>query len=248
MADRIQKALAHAGHGSRRELERAIAAGRVRINGRVAVLGDTVAADDRIVLNGRPISLTGKNKVPMRVLAYKKHVDQVVTRRDPAGRPTVFRKLPRLNAGRWLAVGRLDVNTSGLLLLTTDGELKRRLEHPSWQLVRSYAVRVRGTVDQAMIERLINGVALDDGVARFESLYEHDDAHRANRWFDVTVCQGRNRVVRRLWASQGVTVSRLIRTGYGPVALPTGIKAGHFRELDKKDVRQLAALVGLYSR
>lgn len=245
MADRIQKVLAHAGYGSRRELERAIADGRIRVNGRVAVLGDTLGSDDRVALDGRRLALAKKKDVPMRVLAYKKHVDQVVTRRDPEGRPTVFKKLPQLPAGRWLAVGRLDVNTSGLLLMTTDGELKRRLEHPSYQLVRRYAVRVRGEVDQAMIDRLITGVELEDGTARFESLYEGEDSYRANRWFDVTVCQGRNRVVRRLWASQNVTVSRLIRTGFGPVALPTGVKAGSFQELDRRQVRQLAACVDL---
>ncbi|HET7315059.1 pseudouridine synthase [Salinisphaera sp.] len=245
MAERLQKVLAHAGYGSRRELERAIADGRVKINARVAKLGDTLHGGDTVRLDGRVLNLDKKADVPTRVLAYKKHVDQVVTKRDPEGRPTVFRKLPRLEAGRWLAVGRLDVNTSGLLLMTTDGELKRRLEHPSYEIVRTYAVRVRGAIDQAMLERLVNGVELEDGTARFESVREGDDAHRANRWFEVTVRQGRNRVVRRLWASQGVTVSRLLRTGFGPVALPTGVKAGGFRELDRKAVRQLAALVDL---
>lgn len=245
MADRIQKVLAHAGYGSRRELERAIADGRVQINGRVARLGDTLARGDTVHLNGRALNLDQKTDVPTRVLAYKKHVDQVVTRRDPEGRPTVFRKLPRLSAGRWLAVGRLDVNTSGLLLLTTDGELKRRLEHPSHEIVRTYAVRVRGQVDQAMIDRLVTGVPLDDGMARFESIREGEDAHRANRWFEVTVRQGRNRVVRRLWDSQGVTVSRLMRTGFGPVPLPTGVKAGSYRELSRKEITALAGLVDL---
>lgn len=245
MAERIQKVLAHAGLGSRRELERAIADGRVRINERIAKLGDKASPGDRLQFDGRPINLEKKSQVPTRVLAYKKHVDQVVTRRDPEGRPTVFRKLPKLEAGRWLAVGRLDINTSGLLLLTTDGELKRRLEHPSYEILRTYAARVRGQVDQAMIDRLVTGVELEDGVARFESLREADDAHRANRWFEVTVRQGRNRVIRRLWASQGVTVSRLMRTGFGPIALPTGVKAGSYRELDAKEVGQLAKLVDL---
>lgn len=245
MADRIQKVLAHAGYGSRRELERAIAEGRVKINERVATLGDTLAAGDSVRLDGRPLNLAKRGEVPVRVLAYKKHIDQVVTRRDPEGRATVFRKLPKLDAGRWLAVGRLDVNTSGLLLLTTDGELKRRLEHPSYEIVRTYAVRVRGEVDQAMLDRLVEGVQLEDGIARFDSIREGDDAHRANRWFEVTVRQGRNRVVRRLWDSQGVTVSRLMRTGFGPIPLPTGVKAGSYRELDKKEVSALARLVDL---
>lgn len=245
MADRIQKMLAHAGYGSRREIERAIDDGRIRLNGRLATLGDKAGPRDEIRLDGRLLNLGKRLDVGCRVLAYKKHVDQVVTRRDPEGRPTVFKGLPNLTGGRWLAVGRLDVNTSGLLLMTTDGELKRRLEHPSYEIVRSYAVRVRGAVDDAMLERLMEGVALDDGVARFDSIRLGDDAHRANRWFEVTVRQGRNRVVRRLWDSQGVTVSRLMRTGFGPVALPSGVKAGGFRELDRKQVRELAALVDL---
>lgn len=245
MADRIQKTLAHAGFGSRRELEAAIREARVRVNDKVAVLGDTLSPGDRVALDGRQLNWERRADVACRVLAYKKHVDQVVTRRDPEGRPTVFRKLPRLTGGRWLAVGRLDVNTSGLLLMTTDGELKRRLEHPSYELVRTYAVRVRGVVDQAMIDRLLEGVTLDDGVARFESIAVTDDAHKANRWFEVTVRQGRNRVVRRLWDSQGVTVSRLMRTGFGPVPLPGGVKAGSYYELSPREVKALAATVDL---
>ncbi|RJS92766.1 pseudouridine synthase [Salinisphaera sp. Q1T1-3] len=245
MADRIQKTLAHAGLGSRRAIETAIREGRVRVNDRLAKLGDTLDSGDRVALDGKRVSWEKRSDVPCRVLAFKKHVDQVVTRHDPEGRPTIFRKLPKLDAGRWLAVGRLDVNTSGLLLLTTDGELKRRLEHPSYELPRTYAVRVRGHVDQAMLDRLVEGVALDDGVAHFESIREGDDEHRTNRWFEVIVRQGRNRVVRRLWDSQGVTVSRLIRTGFGPVPLPGGVKAGSFHELSKKEVSALAAVVDL---
>src|SRR5699024_3406984 len=187
----------------------------------------------------------GRAQVKCRVLAYKKHVDQVVTRRDPQGRPTVFRKLPRLAAGRWLAIGRLDVNTSGLLLMTTDGELKRRLEHPRYGIEREYAARVRGAVDQAMLKRLVTGVELEDGKARFEQVTEHDDAARGNRWVHGTVGQGGKRVVRRRWASQGGTVSRLIRVRYGPVTRPSGVKAGQARELSAAEVRELAALVGL---
>lgn len=245
MADRIQKVLANAGFGSRRQLERVIADGRIRVNNKIASPGDTLSPQDEIRMDGRVLNMEKRQNVPCRVLAYKKHVDQVVTRRDPDGRVTVFKGLPRLIAGRWLSVGRLDVNTSGLLLLTTDGELKKRLEHPSYEIVRTYAVRVHGTVDKAMLERLVEGVELEEGTAYFDTLREADDSHRANRWFEVTVRQGRNRVVRRLWASQGVTVSRLMRTSFGPVALPGGVKAGSFRELNKKEVRALAALVDL---
>ncbi|ROO28316.1 pseudouridine synthase [Salinisphaera orenii MK-B5] len=245
MSERLQKLLARAGYGSRRQLEQVIEAGRIRVNNRVATLGDKADPRDEIRMDGKRLNLGERLKAPCRVLAYKKHVDQVVSRRDPDGRPTVFKGLPRMKAGRWLAVGRLDVNTSGLLLMTTDGELKRRLEHPSYEIVRTYAVRVRGAVDDAMLERLMDGVMLDDGVARFDSIRVSDDAQRANRWFEVTVRQGRNRVVRRLWASQGVTVSRLMRTGFGPVALPGGVKAGGYRELDRKQIRELAATVDL---
>lgn len=245
MVERLHKLLARAGYGSRREIERWIAAGRVRLNDRVAQVGDAAAPGDRVAIDGRPADLAAAEHVPCRVLAYKKHVDQIVTRRDPEGRPTVFRGLPRLKIGRWLAVGRLDVNTSGLLLLTTDGELKRRLEHPSYGLEREYAVRVHGAVDEAMLDRLMAGVELEDGVARFDRIAVEADSGGSNRWFHVVVTQGRNRVVRRLWASQGVTVSRLIRVRYGPVALPTGIRAGRWRELDKAEVRALAAQVDL---
>lgn len=243
--ERLQKLLAQAGYGSRREIERWIAAGRVQLNERVARVGDSAGPGDRVAVDGRPVDLAGAARVPCRVLAYKKYADQVVTRRDPEGRPTVFQGLPRLRSGRWLAVGRLDVNTSGLLLLTTDGELKRRLEHPSYSLEREYAVRVHGVVDEPMLERLMTGVELEDGPARFERIAAEAGPKGSNRWFHVVVTQGRNRVVRRLWASQGVTVSRLMRVRYGPVALPTGIKAGRWRELDKAEVRALAAQVGL---
>lgn len=244
--ERLQKLLAHAGYGSRRQVEAMIEAGRLAINGRTATLGDRAGRNDDVRLDGRRLNLARRLNVGCRVLAYKKHVDQVVTRRDPEGRPTVFKGLPKLQAGRWLAVGRLDVNTSGLLLMTTDGELKRRLEHPSFAIEREYAARVHGAVDAAMLERLVNGVELEDGEARFELIQEHDDdAERANRWFNVTVRQGRNRVVRRLWASQGVTVSRLMRVRFGPVVLPTGVKAGRGQELSAAEVRKLATRVDL---
>lgn len=245
MSERLQKLLARAGYGSRRQIEQVIEAGRLRINEKVATLGDKADGRDKIRMDGKLLNLEERLDVRCRVLAYKKHVDQVVTRNDPQGRPTIFKSLPKLRAGRWLAVGRLDVNTSGLLLVTTDGELKRRLEHPSYEVVRSYAVRVHGEVDDDMLERMLAGVELDDGVARFESIRVGDDAHRANRWFEVTVRQGRNRVVRRLWDSQGVTVSRLMRTGFGTVGLPGGVKAGGWKELDRKQIRELAAIVEL---
>jgi len=244
-SERLQKLLARAGYGSRRQVEAMIRAGRLRVNGELATVGVHAGRNDDVRLDGRRLNLARRLNVRCRVLAYKKHVDQVVTRRDPEGRPTVFRKLPKLTGGRWLAVGRLDVNTSGLLLMTTDGELKRRLEHPSYELEREYAVRVHGQVDAAMLERLRNGVELEDGMARFEWIGEHDNDGATNRWFNVIVRQGRNRVVRRLWESQGVTVSRLMRVRFGPVMLPGGVKAGHGQELKPREVTQLAALVDL---
>lgn len=237
--------LAHAGYGSRRQIEAMIEAGRLSVNGQPATLGVRADANDDVRLDGRRLNLARRLDVGCRVLAYKKHVDQVVTRRDPDGRPTVFKGLPKLAAGRWLAVGRLDVNTSGLLLMTTDGELKRRLEHPSYAIEREYATRVLGHVDDAMLERLVTGVQLEDGMARFELINERDDREHSNRWFNVTVRQGRNRVVRRLWASQGVTVSRLMRIRYGCVTLPGGVKAGRGRELKPAEVSKLAAMVDL---
>lgn len=247
-AERLQKLLAHAGLGSRREIETWIADGRVKLNKKLAKLGDTATARDQVSVDGRLINLKDSQAAPCRVLAYKKHTDQVVTRRDPEGRPTVFAKLPRLKTGRWLAVGRLDINTSGLLLLTTDGELKRRLEHPSYQIEREYAVRVHGQVSDDILKRLQQGVELDDGPAHFDGIRKVERERRdnsANHWFHVLLHEGRNRVVRRLWESQGLEVSRLIRVGFGPVALPTGIKAGGYYELVPQEIKALARMVDL---
>lgn len=244
-AQRLQKLLAHAGYGSRRRIESWIAEGRVQVNGRPATLGDTATVKDQVRIDGRAVNLAKAQQAASRVLAYKKYAGQVVTRRDPQGRPTVFRGLPRLEAGRWLTVGRLDINTSGVLLMTTDGELKARLEHPRNAIEREYAVRVHGVVTQTMLERLTSGVELDDGRAAFARLSAAAETRSSNRWFNVVVQEGRNRLVRRLWASQGVEVSRLIRVRYGPVELPGGVRAGRGRELDKRQVRALAQLVDL---
>lgn len=247
-AERLQKMLAHAGLGSRRQIEGWISEGRVKLNGKTARLGDTATTRDKVVVDGRTINLADSQAAPRRVLAYKKHTDQVVTRHDPEGRQTVFRGLPRLKTGRWLAVGRLDINTSGLLLLTTDGELKRRLEHPSYEIEREYAVRVHGQVSDAMLKALTTGVELEDGEARFDGIRRVDRGrvdNSTNHWFHVLLHEGRNRLVRRLWDSQGVEVSRLIRVGFGPVALPTGIKAGGYYELTPAEVKKLSRLVDL---
>lgn len=246
MSERIQKVLATAGVASRREVERLIAEGRVLVNGRAAEIGQKIGHDDKVRVDGRTIALQRKDE-PARVLVYKKRIGEVVTRDDPEGRRTVFRKLPKLATGRWIAVGRLDINTSGLLLFTNNGELARRLTHPSFEIPREYAVRVLGTVDDALIQRLLKGVELDDGPAHFDSMRPapSEDGEGANQWFTVTLREGRNREVRRLLESQGLQVSRLIRVRYGPVALGRGIKSGTARESTPAELAALMAAVGI---
>ncbi|HEX5515867.1 MAG TPA: pseudouridine synthase [Gammaproteobacteria bacterium] len=243
MSEKLQKVLARAGYGSRRQIEQWIAAGRVTLNGAPARLGDRATADDRIEVDGKP--LTEENKVPRRrLLIYYKPVGEVTTRHDTEQRPVVFDRLPRLAVGRWVAIGRLDVNTSGLLLFTTDGELANRLMHPSFEIEREYAVRVLGQVTPEMLERLQNGVELDDGPARFESIEQTSDDGSANDWFRVVLREGRKREVRRLFESQGLTVSRLIRVRYGPVALPRNMRRGDLRELTPTEVDALYRSIG----
>lgn len=246
MAERIQKLLATAGVASRREVERLIAEGRISVNGQPAVLGQSVDVDDKIRLDGRALVLTRKAE-PTRVLVYKKRVDEVVTRDDPEGRRTVFRKLPALESGRWIAIGRLDINTSGLLLFTNNGELARRLMHPSYQVSRTYAVRVHGSIDEAVLARLRNGVTLDDGPAKFESIVpgENEDGAASNQWYHVTLREGRNRLVRRLIESQDLQVSRLIRIAYGPIALGRGLKSATCRETTPAELKALLTVVGM---
>lgn len=246
MNERIQKALATAGIASRREIERWIAESRISVNGRLATLGQKVAETDKVRVDGKLVVLSRKPE-PVRVLIYRKKVGELVTRDDPDGRRTVFRKLPELETGRWIAVGRLDINTSGLLLMTNSGELARRLTHPSFEMVREYAVRVLGTVDEAVMERLRRGVKLNDGMAKFNTIEpgENEDGKGANQWFKVTVMQGRNRVVRRLFESQDVQVSRLIRVAYGPIQLGRGIKTGGWREATPQEVKALLDAVGM---
>lgn len=244
MAERIQKLLANEGIGSRRQVESWIREGRLRVAGRPATLGQKIELEENVTLDGRRLRLHSPEAVPRRVLLYRKPVGQVVTRRDPQGRETVFKRLPKPRQGRWVAVGRLDVNTSGLLLFTTDGELARRLMHPRYQVEREYAVRVLGTVTPETIARLGSGVTLEDGPARFDRIVPAG-GKGANQWFHVTVHEGRTRLVRRLWESQGLTVSRLIRVGFGPCAIPTGTKVGRAYELSPQEMQPLLRLVGL---
>jgi 23S rRNA pseudouridine2605 synthase len=237
-AERLQKRLAAAGYGSRREVEGWIRAGRLRVNGRAAQLGDRAGPDDRIELDGRPLELGGKSSVP-RVLAYHKPEGELVTRADPEGRPTVFQRLPPVPGGKWVAVGRLDVNTSGLLLVTDSGELANRLMHPRYEVEREYLVRVLGALNAEAQSRLLAGVALQDGTGRFEQLAPEGPAEGANRWYRVMLREGRNREVRRLFESVGHRVSRLLRVRYGPVSLPRDLRPGRWRELTAEMVSEI---------
>ena len=242
--EKLQKVLARMGLGSRREVESWIQAGRVNVNGEPATLGCRVDSLDQVSVDGRPLRRDLASEVSRRVLIYNKPEGEVCTRDDPEGRPTVFAQLPRLKQGRWINIGRLDINTSGLLLFTTDGELANRLMHPSYQMDREYAVRVMGEVDEEMIERLKEGVMLDDGPARFTDIVS-SGGEGINRWYHVCLMEGRNREVRRLWESQGVRVNRLKRVRFGPVFLGAELPVGRYREMKQNEIDTLSAEVGL---
>ena len=234
--ERLQKLLATAGHGSRREIEQWIRAGRVTVAGRVAALGDRAEAGTDICLDGRPLTAAGAGE--RAVLIYHKPVGEVTTRRDPAGRPTVFERLPPPPSGRWVVVGRLDVNTTGLLLFTTDGALAHRLMHPSTEMLREYLVRVHGNPGPEALERLVKGVMLEDGLARFERI-EAGSSSASHSWFRVCLREGRNREVRRLWEAVGLEVSRLTRLRYGSVVLPEDLRPGGWRLLPSREAQLL---------
>ena len=248
MSEKLHKMLATAGLGSRRELETWISAGRVSVNGSTAKLGDRAETEDRIMVDGRPIKIVTDDSP--RVLMYSKPEGEVCTTRDPDGRPTVFDSLPRLSRGRWIAIGRLDINTSGLLLFTNHGELANRLMHPSYEVKREYMARIHGDVDEAMIKRLTDGVVLEDGIAKFQTVKaQHsrtpEERGGSNRWFRVILAEGRTREVRRLWESQDVEVNRLKRISYGPIELPSIVRRSEFLELDPKLVVSLFHAVKL---
>ncbi|MBI5785078.1 MAG: 23S rRNA pseudouridine(2605) synthase RluB [Rhodocyclales bacterium] len=239
---KLQKALADAGHGSRREIEEWIAAGRVSVNGETAHVGQRIGPDDKVRVNGRLVQLkAGGSRLP-RVLLYHKPEGEIVSREDPEGRPTVFEKLPRINNGRWIAVGRLDFNSCGLMLFTSSGELANRLMHPSYELEREYAVRVLGEPSAEAIQQLTSGIELEDGLAKFNRIAD-GGGEGANHWYNVTISEGRNREVRRMFEAVGLQVSRLMRVRYGPVQLPPGLKRGLWRELDPQNVATLTTML-----
>lgn len=235
--ERIQKTLARCGLGSRRQIEEAIKLGQLTINKKPAILGQKLAAGDRIVWKNR-VWLVEDTLMKPRVLMYHKPEGLVTTRNDELGRPTVFDKLPRIKGQKWLNIGRLDINTTGLLLFTTDGDFAHHMTHPSAGIDREYACRIFGEVDDAMIERLLAGVELEDGPANFTDIQQaaEDNERSANHWFYVAIMEGRNREVRRLWESQGVQVNRLKRVRYGGVFLPKNLAQGKHRELNEKEL------------
>lgn len=246
MTEKLQKVLANHGMGSRREMERWIEQGRVSVNGTVAKLGDRVDATAQIRVDGHNLSRSNEEPV-CRVLMYNKPEGELCTRIDPEGRSTVFDRLPNISQGRWIAVGRLDINTSGLLLFTNDGELANRLMHPRCKIEREYAVRIFGEVSAKSLQALRKGVMLEDGVAKFTTIKPRpsSDDESMNNWFNVTLEEGRNREVRRLWETQDCQVSRLIRVRYGPVELQKRLPQGAWVELPLTDVNALRHMVQL---
>lgn len=244
MDEKLQKVLARAGFGSRRELEEWISAGRVKVNDKIAKLGDRVSERDKVTVDGKRLAPREQTAQQHPVLMYNKPLGEICTRNDPEGRPTVFDHLPRITHARWVAVGRLDINTTGLLLFTTDGELANKLMHPSTQIQREYMVRVMGEVTPGILENLTTGVPLEDGVARFDNV-RHGGGDGVNQWYYVVLEEGRNREVRRLWESQGLKVSRLKRVRYGSLVLPSFVKMGKYVELPTPETRALYQLAGL---
>ena len=235
--ERLQKVLAASGVGSRREMEEWINNGWVQINGRVATLGEKVSPDDQVTVKGNAIKLKWADRLP-RIILYYKQEGEIVSRDDPQGRVSIFDRLPQAASSRWVAIGRLDINTSGLLILTTSGELVQRFAHPSFEVEREYAVRVLGELTPDQMNALTEGVMLEDGLARVERIYEQG-GEGANKWYNVIIKEGRNREVRRIFESQGLTVSRLVRVGFGPIGLPNRLKRGQFYELNPAEVANI---------
>ncbi|OCG00201.1 23S rRNA pseudouridylate synthase [Gilliamella sp. wkB195] len=245
-SEKLQKVLANLGNGSRREIEAMIVAGKISVDGKIATLGDRVDvnANPKIRINGHLVQLRSKEKEVCRVLAYYKPEGEICSRHDPQGRANVFERLPRIKNARWINIGRLDINTSGLLLFTTDGELANHLMHPRHEIEREYAVRVFGNITDQQLNQLRKGVQLEDGPAAFNSI-KPQGGDGLNQWFNVVITEGRNREVRRMWEAVGVQVSRLLRIRYGNITLPKGLSRGTWMELGIDSVNYLRQLVGL---
>jgi len=245
--ERIQKWLAARGLGSRREIEGWIREGRLRVNGKPAELGQRISGYERLSLDGKPLRVSPEREAPRQILMYHKPPGEICTRDDPEGRPTVFRHLPKLRQGRWVSVGRLDLNTAGLLLFTNDGALANRIMHPSAEIEREYWVRVAGDISEETLQALRNGIELEDGFARFDDIQPlqalHEDDHQYNRYFSVVLKEGRNREVRRLWEAVGCQVSRLKRIRIGNLWLPKELSAGRWRPLSVGETNALLDLL-----
>jgi len=242
-SEKIQKVLARKGLASRRKVEEWLKEGRIVVNGKTAKLGDRITADDKVIVDGKPVRHLHQQQ-RSRVIIYHKPTGEVCTRNDPDGRKTIFDHLPRVGGGRWIAIGRLDINTSGIILLTTDGDLANRLMHPRSEIERTYAVRVMGEVELEKIQSLTKGIMLDDGLAKFDSVVAAG-GEGINRWYHVSLHSGRNREVRRLWEAVDAQVSRLIRISFAGIALPRNLRIGKRQELSPDDVKRLRELVKL---
>ena len=241
MRQRIHKILADSGHGSRRGIERLIKQNKIEVNGEIATLGQLVSEKDSFKIEGKKIVLSTRGNKGTRILMYNKKVGEICTRHDTKNRPTVFENLPKLNSGRWVSVGRLDINTSGLMLFTNKGELANRLMHPSSMIEREYIARIHGLVTKKVLQNLINGVELEDGLARFTDVQEGKKG-KTNQWFAMVIMEGKTREVRRLWESQNLEVSRLKRVRYGNLFLPASLKQGSYKELSKSEVNVIEHL------
>ena len=241
--ERIQKFLANQGIGSRRQIDSMLQEGRINVNGKPAKPGDQIDGREKIAIDGKLLRLQRHVARP-KILLYHKPIGQVCTRSDPEGRDDVYQHLPRLNQGRWVSIGRLDINTSGLLLFTNDGELANRLMHPSYEVEREYAVRVHGAVTQEMLQQLRDGVQLEDGPAHFDDILDSGGSG-TNHWYHVVLKEGRNREVRRLWEAVGVEVSRLVRVRYDEFKLPKWLKPGKNRFLDDEVVTRVYQRLGI---
>ena len=237
MKERIQKILANEGIVSRRQAENLIREGRIKINGQEAILGMSISRRDSIEIDGKAVEIS-EGTSPLRVLMYNKKVGEISSTKDPEGRPSVFLALPKISKGKWISVGRLDINTSGLMLFTNNGELANKLMHPSSKIEREYVARIRGQVEPDHIRKLLEGVNLEDGKASFSDI-QPGRKGKSNQWFAMVIIEGRTREVRRMWKSQGFAVSRLKRVRFGGLFLPANLKQGNYKELAEKEIKSI---------